>query len=86
MISNALKASPIIGEEELIKWSEYAAQFPQLTNLQILDTAGMPLLKYLSIDVIFLSSFFFIFIVILIWQVIKLSCRKKESKKTEKHE
>ncbi|KAI6184588.1 Glucuronosyltransferase [Aphelenchoides bicaudatus] len=50
LIGQAINADPHVGSQEFVLWSEYAAKFPQLSDMQTLETAQMNLFKYLSLD------------------------------------
>ncbi|KAI1703578.1 UDP-glucoronosyl and UDP-glucosyl transferase domain-containing protein [Ditylenchus destructor] len=59
-IQKKLELAPFKPEEKFVKWVEFAAEFPDLNELNLPTVEEMGVLAYYSLDVIFVSIFVFV--------------------------
>lgn len=88
-IGRAMTATPYNGSHEFLVWSEYAAMFPNLSKMQTLESSGMSLVKYFSLDVVLFLTTIFILLSLFVAKVLRIAgqClyveRRKEIKKNQ---
>ncbi|KAI1691167.1 UDP-glucoronosyl and UDP-glucosyl transferase domain-containing protein [Ditylenchus destructor] len=57
LIRKKLQLAPFKPEERLVKWVEFAAEFPELNELNLPTVQEMGFMAYYSLDVIFVDAF-----------------------------
>ncbi|KAI1700741.1 UDP-glucoronosyl and UDP-glucosyl transferase domain-containing protein [Ditylenchus destructor] len=62
LIQKKMQLAPFTPEERLVKWVEFAAEFPELNELNLPTVQEMGFMAYYSLDVIFASTFLVAFV------------------------